>query len=124
MKSIAVLVIDDESVICDACELVLREKGHSVDRCLTGSDGLKAIQSGNYDVILLDIELPDIDGMEILQIIENNHPHPCVLVMTGYSIMSNAVQAMKLGAVDYLAKLCTPRELIEAVEKAYLKTDQ
>jgi len=118
MESIAVLVIDDESVICDACELVLGEQGHSVSRCLSGKEGLAAIESGKYDVILLDMKLPDIDGMEILKAVQNQQPHPCVLVMTGYSTMSNAIQAMKLGAVDYLAKPFTDDELIEAVEKA------
>jgi len=69
MKSIRFLVIDDESVICDACELVLTEKGHSVDSCLTGRTGLQAIKQKDYDIILLDIKLPDIDGMEILKMV-------------------------------------------------------
>ena len=119
MKSIRILVIDDESVLCDACELVLTEKGHSVDRCVTGKTGLQAIEQGDYDIILLDIKLPDIDGMEILQTVCEKVPRTCVIVMTGYSTMSNAVQAMKLGAVDYLSKPFTDDELISAIEKAY-----
>ena len=121
MKSIRLLVIDDESVICDACELVLTEKGHSVDRCLTGKTGLQAIGQGDYDIILLDIKLPDIDGMEILQTVCEKVPLPCVIVMTGYSTMANAVQAMKLGAADYLSKPFTDDELISAIEKAFSK---
>jgi DNA-binding NtrC family response regulator len=119
MKPIRILVIDDESVICDACELVLTEKGHIVERCVTGKSGLQVIQQGNYDVILLDMKLPDIDGMEILQIVCKQLPVPCVIVMTGYSTMANAVQAMKLGAVDYLAKPFTDDELISAIEKLF-----
>jgi len=118
MKSLKVLVIDDESVICDACHLVLSEKGHSVDRCTTGKTGLLAIERGAYDVILLDMKLPDIDGMEILETIRAEMPATYVIVMTGYSTMSNAVQAMKLGAADYLSKPFTDDELVEAVEKA------
>ena len=118
MKSLKVLAIDDESVICDACQLVLSEKGHTVDRCTTGKAGLLAIGQGTYDVILLDMKLPDIDGMEILEIIRAEKPAEYVIVMTGYSTMSNAVQAMKLGAADYLSKPFTDDELIEAVEKA------
>jgi len=118
MKSLKVLVIDDESVICDACDLVLSEKGHTVDYCKTGKTGLIAIERGAYDVILLDMKLPDIDGMEILETIRAEMPGPYVIVMTGYSTMSNAVQAMKLGAADYLAKPFTDDELVEAVEKA------
>ncbi len=118
MKSLRILVIDDESVICDACDLVLTEKGYRVDCCKTGKTGLIAIERGAYDVILLDMKLPDLDGMKILETIRAKIPRPYVIVMTGYSTMSNAVQAMKSGASEYLAKPFTDDELIEAVEKA------
>jgi DNA-binding NtrC family response regulator len=118
MKLLRILVIDDESVICDACRLVLAEKGHAVDRCLTGKSGLLAIERGTYDLILLDMKLPDIDGTEILKIVREKSPAPCVIVMTGYSTLSNALQAMKLGAADYLAKPFTDDELVEAIEKS------
>jgi two-component system NtrC family response regulator len=121
MKSLRILVIDDERVICDACELVLTERGHIIDRCMTGNNGLQAIKQGNYDIILLDMKLPDIDGMEILHVVCEKTPKPCVIVMTGYSTMANAVQAMKLGAIDYLAKPFTDDELISAIEMAFSK---
>ena len=118
MKPLRVLVIDDESVICEACRLVLGEKGHGVDRCLTGRAGLLAIERNHYELILLDMKLPDIDGTEILKTVRQKTPAPCVIVMTGYSTMSNALQAMKLGAADYLAKPFTDDELLTAVEKS------
>jgi DNA-binding NtrC family response regulator len=123
MKSLCILVIDDESVICDACRLVLAEKGHAVDHCLTGTAGMLAIEGGTYDVILLDLKLPDIDGMEILKTVREKVAAPHVIVMTGYSTMSNALQAMKLGAADYLAKPFTDDELVEAVEKLFAYED-
>ena len=117
MKSLKVLVIDDENVICDACHLVLSEKGHTVDLCTTGKAGLLAMERFTYDVILLDMKLPDIDGMVILETIKAEMPASYVIVMTGYSTLSNAVQAMKTGASEYLAKPFTDDELINAVEK-------
>ena len=117
MKALCILVIDDESVICDACRLILSEKGHAVDHCLTGKAGLLTIEGGTYDLILLDMKLPDVDGMEILKAVRKKEPAPFVIVMTGYSTMSNALQAMKLGAADYLAKPFTDDELVDAVEK-------
>jgi DNA-binding NtrC family response regulator len=123
MKPRRILVIDDESVICDACRLVLAEKGHRVDHCLTGNAGLLAIEGGTYDLILLDVKLPDVDGMEILKSVRERGPVPVVIVMTGYSTMSNALQAMKLGAADYLAKPFTDDELVEAVEKLFAYDD-
>ncbi len=123
MKPLSILVIDDESVICDACRLVLAEKGHSVDHCLTGKTGLMAIDRGKYDLILLDVKLPDVDGMEILKSVREKGSVPVVIVMTGYSTMPNALQAMKLGAADYLAKPFTDDELVEAVEKLFVYED-
>jgi DNA-binding NtrC family response regulator len=118
MKPMNILVIDDEDVICDACHLVLTEKDHNVDYCKTGKTGLRAIERGTYDLVLLDMKLPDMDGMEILKMVKEKTPTLCVIVMTGYSTLSNAVQAMKLGSADYLSKPFTDDELVEAVEKA------
>jgi DNA-binding NtrC family response regulator len=123
MKPLSILVIDDESVICDACRLVLAEKGHRVEHCLTGNAGLLAIEGGTYDLILLDVKLPDVDGMEILKSVREKGSGPLVIVMTGYSTMSNALQAMKLGAADYLAKPFTDDELVDAVEKSFAFED-
>ena len=123
MKPLSILVIDDESVICDACRLVLAEKGHRVEHCLTGNAGLLAIEGGTYDLILLDVKLPDVDGMEILKSVREKGSGPVVIVMTGYSTMSNALQAMKLGAADYLAKPFTDDELVDAVEKSFAFED-
>jgi len=118
MKPFRVLVIDDERVICDACELVLSEKGCTVDRCMTGKTGLMAIEQDAFDVVLLDLKLPDLDGMEILKTIEKEKPGLCVIVMTGYDTIPIAVEAMKLGAADYLGKPFTDDELVDAIEKS------
>ena len=118
MKPLKILVIDDESVICDACEMVLSEKGHTVTMRNNGSDGLGAIRQEAYDIVLLDMKLPDMDGMEILKTVLEEKLGLCIIVMTGYSSISNAVEAIKQGADNYLAKPFTDDELIEAVEKA------
>lgn len=118
MKPLRILVIDDEQVICDGCHLVLTEEGHRVEEYTSGKAGLTAIRQGAYDVVLLDIKLPDSDGMEILKVARKEKPDLCVIVMTGYSTISNAVEAMKLGATDYLSKPFTDAELISALKKA------
>ena len=118
MKPLEVLVIDDESVICDACEMVLSEKEHTVAKSTNGTDGLRAIRQQDFDIVLLDMKLPDMDGMQILKTVLEEKPGLCIIVMTGYSSISNAVEAIKQGADNYLAKPFTDDELIEAVEKA------
>ena len=121
LTSLRVLVVDDENVICDACELVLSEAGCRVDHETTGQSGITAIQDKAYDLVLLDLKLPDIDGMEVLRKIGALNSSPRVIIMTGYSSISNAVLAMKLGAADYLLKPFTDDELISAIEKALSK---
>jgi DNA-binding NtrC family response regulator len=121
MERINILVIDDEQVICDGCHLMLSEKGHSIDICLNGSEGLNAVKKGKYDLILLDLKLPDIDGIEILRAVKKAHPNIYVVIMTGYSTVQSAVQAMKLGATDYLTKPFIDDALMLAVERVIEK---
>jgi two-component system NtrC family response regulator len=121
MKPIHVLIIDDERIICQGCRLALTEKGHAVDICGSGQAGLEAIQKRPYDIVLLDMKLPDMEGMEILEGLRKRRAQIYVIVMTGYSTVQNAVDAMKLGAFDYLAKPFTDDELILAVDRAIEK---
>ena len=118
MARVCILVIDDEQVICDGCTLVLADRGYSVDFRLNGRLGLNALRDKSYDLLLLDMKLPDMDGMEILSTTRQEAPETYVIVMTGYSTVKNAVDAMKIGAVDYLAKPFSDDELIVSVEKA------
>ena len=120
MKPVNILIIDDERVICNACHLILSEKGYTVDRQLSGKSGLDALKSGQYHFVLLDMMLPDMDGMDVLKMIKKERPEVRIIVMTGYSTVSNAVKAMQSGAFDYLAKPFTDDELVSAVEKACL----
>lgn len=117
MPESQILIIDDEPVICEGCRLALSDQ-YSVDICHTGKKGLDTLLKGRCDLVLLDMKLPDMDGMEILRIVRQDRPGVYVIVMTGYSTVNNAVQAMKLGAFDYLAKPFTDDELLLAVEKA------
>ncbi len=116
-----VLVIDDEEVICQGCRMSLAERDHEVDSALTGRQGLEMLFSGEYDLTLLDMKLPDIDGMEVLRQIMAKRPDEYIIVMTGYSSVPNAVEAMKLGVFDYLTKPFTDDELKLAVDKALEK---
>jgi DNA-binding NtrC family response regulator len=117
----AILVIDDERSVCEGCRLVLSERGYSVTCRMTGMSGLEAAREGKLDVILLDMKLPDTDGMEILRILRRECPPVHVIIMTGYSTVQNAVEAMKLGAIDYLTKPFTDDGLLNAVESAVVK---
>ena len=118
MEPIRTLIIDDEKFVCEGCRLALKQNGHSVDVRMTGKEGVEALRAGDYEVILLDLRLPDMDGMEILRILTDQRPGECLIVITGYPSVKNAVEAMKLGAYDYLAKPFSDDELLLAVERA------
>ena len=121
MLPIEILIIDDERVICEGCRLVFSNSGYSVHTHMTAKAGLDAILNGRFDVVLLDMKLPDMDGMDLLKIVRKEKPEVSLIIMTGYSTVQNAVEAMKLGAFDYLAKPFSEDELLLAVERAVEK---
>ncbi|MFC1580495.1 sigma-54-dependent transcriptional regulator [Thermodesulfobacteriota bacterium] len=118
MEPSKIMVIDDEPIICDGCRLVLSDHGYAVDSRRLGKEGLGDILADGYDVVLLDMKLPDMDGMEVLQVLRKERPDIYVIVMTGYSTVENAVEAMKQGAVDYLTKPFSDDTLLLSVERA------
>ena len=118
MESINILIIDDERVICNGCRMALTDEDYSVDICMNGKSGLDAILKGHYHVVLLDMKLPDLGGLEILRRVAKEKPGEHIIVMTGHFSVQNAVEAMKSGAFDYLTKPFSDDELSIAVKKA------
>ncbi len=110
-----ILVVDDEQVICTGCKMVLTDIGHIVETCMTCSEGLKNIRENNYDLVLLDLKLPDQDGLELLKSVDNDGSRR-IIVMSGYATVQSAVNSMKLGAVDFLQKPFTEEELLTVVD--------
>jgi len=111
-----ILIIDDEGVICKACKVVLGEKNFQCDHCVSGIKGLERVLNNPYDILLLDMKLKDMDGMEILKAVKKKKPDLYIVVITGYSTVENTVKAMKLGADDYLSKPFTDDQLLAVVE--------
>ncbi|MCP3889828.1 MAG: response regulator [Desulfobulbaceae bacterium] len=116
MESMNILVIDDEPIICSGCSLILSDLGHKVQTCMTCGEGIENIKKTNYDLILLDLKLPDKDGLELLKTVDNDN-FGKIIVMTGYATIQSAINSMKLGAVDFLQKPFTEEELLETVNK-------
>lgn len=121
MKPANILIIDDERIICEGCRLALLPAGHTVEYRTDGSGGLAALRERRFDIVLLDMKLPDTDGMEILDALRHEQPDTYVIIMTGYFTVQNAVEAMKKGAVDYLTKPFTDDALNLSVERALEK---
>jgi DNA-binding NtrC family response regulator len=112
------LVIDDEQIVLDSVSRILTEDAYEVDTSLSGRQGLTKALEGRYDVVLTDIRMPDIGGMRVLRDVKRARPSLPVVIITGYATVRSAVQAMKLGAADYLEKPFTPEQLLKAVRSA------
>ena len=112
-----ILVIDDEPMIGVSCQRILAGQHYDVQSVTDAHAGLQAALSGNFDVILLDLVMPGLDGMEILRQIKNAAVAAEVIVLTGYATVESAVEAMKLGAADYISKPFTPDQLRMVVGK-------
>ncbi len=99
-----VLIVDDEQVVCDLLYAELSERGYPCTTALDGNDALNKLTTQNFDVALVDIRLPGMSGMEVLSKVCSEHPDTAAIMITAVNDVETAVEAMKLGALDYLVK--------------------
>ncbi|WP_298435424.1 sigma-54 dependent transcriptional regulator [Geobacter sp.] len=121
MSQIQILIIDDEADVCTFFRRLLTRKGYGVVTASNEPDALAALGENSFHVAMVDLKLPDTDGLTLLQAIKSRQPGCEVIIMTGYSTIKTAVTAMQLGAYEYLEKPFDNIEEIEAlIEKAAL----
>jgi DNA-binding NtrC family response regulator len=113
-----ILIVDDEEIVIRSCRRILEDERYEVDSAADGWEALRKVDDAGYDILVLDIMMPKIDGLEVLQQVKERHPDVDVIMMTGLSEIQTAVRAMKLGALDYLSKPFDPDELRLVVERA------
>lgn len=113
-----VLVIDDDVPFCEMLKAFLTKKGFVVMNAFNSQDAKKAIDDTCYDIVLTDVRLPDSDGIELLKYIKAKCFTSQVILMTGYTEIKTAVNAMKLGAFDYVAKPINPDEIVLTIKQA------
>lgn len=119
MNKKTVLVIDDEDIVRTSCVRALSPVGFEVSVARNGAEGLKLLEQKQHDLVLTDLKMPDMDGIEVLRIIKRQWPAVEVIIITGYQTVDTAVKSIKLGAFDYIEKPFTPDALIAAVTKAF-----
>ena len=113
-----VLVIDDEEIVLASVQRILEAEGFTVDLSTGGKQGRAWALARPYDLVLSDIRMPELGGMRVLRDIKRTKPQLPVVIITGYATVASAVQAMKLGAADYVEKPFTPEGLLSAVHAA------
>ena len=113
-----ILIIDDELNICTRCVKILLKTGYAAQYALDGYEALKMVEERPFDLIITDLKMSSMGGMEVLRRVKDIHPDTMVIVITGYATVSSAVEVMKMGAFDYLPKPFTPDELRAVVHNA------
>ena len=113
-----ILIIDDEEDMRDSCARILEKTGLHVDTAPDGPSGLSLIERKTYDLILLDLILPESDGLTLLRHIKAKHLETPVIVISAYGTVKTAVEAMKLGAMDLIEKPADIETIAEKIKKA------
>lgn len=113
-----VLTVDDEQVVVESIRRVLTEEGYEVATSTSARGGLELLRKEPFDLLLLDIKMPEMDGIEVLKAARDISPETEVLIVTGYATIDTAVEAIKLGAFDYLEKPVSPPQLLVATARA------
>lgn len=116
MSKKKILVVDDEKNIRTMIRNCLDEKEYEIDIAVNGEEGFTKLNENDYDITLLDIKMPGITGLELLKKLRDNEIYVDVVMMTAYGTVERAVEAMKLGAIDFISKPFTPAEIRDIVE--------
>jgi DNA-binding NtrC family response regulator len=113
-----ILIIDDEDVICKGCKQTLEKDGFEVDYAQNGIVGLAKLHDKAYDMVLIDLMMPQIKGMDVLEAVRKYDPNIINIIITGYAIEQVVARAIEKGAYDYLAKPFSANELRDIIQRA------
>src|SRR5882672_2803338 len=114
----SVLVVDDEESVATTIEAILRLDGHEVTAVTSGADAVRLLNQRQFDIVLTDLRLADIDGVEVLKEVQRTAPETAAIMLTGYASLESAVAALRSGAYDYLMKPSDVEELRATVNRA------
>jgi DNA-binding NtrC family response regulator len=116
MPNAKILIVDDEKNIRLSLAQALESLGYAVTTAASGEEAIAKVKEEGFKLILLDLKLPGIDGLEVLRQVVELHPDIQVMIISAYGTVENAVEAMKLGAIDFIQKPFTPKEIRSAVK--------
>ena len=117
-KQTSILVVDDNIELCETLADILQEKGYKVDLAYNGKEAEEKLNSRFFNIALLDIKLPDIEGTELLRILKEMHPTTEVIMISGYATLESSITALREGAFSYVIKPMDMDEVIATIEQA------
>lgn len=121
MEKARILVVDDELVVREGVRRILDGDHYSVESCSCGRTAIELLRKKEFNMVITDLKMPGMSGLDVLKAIKTLQPDIPVIMITGYSTVDTAVEAMKNGAVDYIAKPFSPEQLREKVAKAFVQ---
>jgi DNA-binding NtrC family response regulator len=119
MKDATILLVDDEVVFTNNMSKLLTKRGYRVTAVNSGEDALRALQENSFDVMVLDLKMPGMDGIATMHEMRKLELSTEVLILTGHGSIDTALEAIQLGAYDYVTKPCEIEELVSKIEAAF-----
>jgi len=113
-----ILVVDDEEALRYLLSSELAAEGYEVETAGDGDEAIESIKQKDYDVVLLDIKMTRVDGFEVLRFIKQNKPEIKVIMLTAYADVKNAIEALKLGASDFVSKPYDLEDILTSINRA------
>jgi DNA-binding NtrC family response regulator len=117
-RALQVLLIDDEPIVGKRLVPALAKDGYEVDFCASGREALARIDAKPFDIVVTDVRMDDVDGLQILERVKTRSQRTRVIIITGYATIEVAREALAKGACDFIAKPFEPKELREVIAKA------
>ncbi len=121
---VRLLLVDDEKDFVNILSKRIKRRNIDVAKAFSGAEAIQALRGQEFDVVVLDLKMEDMDGIEVLKILKIMDPRLAVIMLTGHGSVEAAEQGMKLGAFDYLTKPCGLEELLEKIMEAYAHRKQ
>ncbi len=113
-----ILIVDDEDIVLKSCLRILQKLDYEVETVYSGQTALDYLEKKKYDIVVTDLMMPGMDGMQLLEEIKKRYPDVIVIIFTGFATVETARQALKAGAFDYIPKPFTPDELRTVISNA------
>jgi len=113
-----ILVIDDEEIVGESLRKIFSREDYEIETAYNGQEGIRKARSESFDLMIVDLKMPDISGLDVISAIKEEQPDAMIIMITGYSAVDSAVRALKTGAFDYIPKPFTPDEISAVVESA------
>ena len=120
----SILIVEDDKAIIKSFKVILQSEGYSVDSAETGREAIQKSKAQFYNLVLLDIKLPDMEGTKLLTTMHETSPKMVKIMITGYPSLENAVEALNMGADAYIIKPVKPEKLLALIEEKLKKQSQ